>query len=70
MSEAKPHPIMHLVKKGDTLRSVCDMYGLDPKVIYEFGTNKELMSKMKVPELLTLKEFSEKFEMMFKEVIA
>ena len=50
MSEAKPHPMMHIVKKGDTLRSVCDMYGLDPKVIYEFGTNKEIMKKMKVPE--------------------
>lgn len=43
----KPHPTMYIIKKGDTLRSICDNFELDINRIQKLGANVDTMKHVK-----------------------
>jgi len=46
--ENKEHPTMYIIKYGDTLRSVCETYGLDIEKIKSQAMNMDILKKVKV----------------------
>lgn len=48
--ENKEHPSMYIIKFGDTLRSVCDTYGLDIEKIKRQPMNMDILKKVKVKD--------------------
>ena len=47
-SENKEHPSMYMIKMGDTLRSVCDTYGLEIEKIKSQPMNMDILKRVKV----------------------
>lgn len=48
--ENKDHPVMYIIKFGDTLRSVCEKYGLDMEKIKSQPMNMDILKKVKVKD--------------------
>lgn len=46
----KDHPAMYIIKFGDTLRSVCEKYGLDMEKIKSQPMNMDILKKVKVKD--------------------
>ena len=44
-TENKEHPVMYMIKNGDTLRSVCETYGLDIEWVKRQVMNIWIFSK-------------------------
>lgn len=47
-TENKEHPVMYMIKNGDTLRSVCETYGLDIEWVKRQVMNMDILKKVKV----------------------
>lgn len=48
--ENKAHPTMYMIKMGDTLRSVCETYGLDIEKIKGQPMNMDILKRVKVKD--------------------
>lgn len=46
--ENNMHPTMYMIKMGDTLRSVCETYGLDIEKVKSQPMNMDILKRVKV----------------------